>query len=272
MPSGKALGVAMSNMEFEDITADSVTATDVVVATSLTVAGSVVDSSTLALNGLTASAAELNYNDITTLGTVQASKTVTADANKVVTWTGVPAANGILNIQTTAVSTTPGSVRAVLGSVVQAATTTTGTVVGVRGVVTGTTAMSNFAYGAQGKIVLDAITVTSGSSHVCGVMAQISAAGATLTSGHIAGLIVSGQTLPASSNVNMIYAESGGNKINAVLQSNVACNFFMDVNNFESCGIIATPTGATPSGNLRTIKVQIDGATYYMLAAAVISS
>lgn len=31
--------------------------------------------------GLTATAAEINYNDITTLGTVQASKTVTADAN-----------------------------------------------------------------------------------------------------------------------------------------------------------------------------------------------
>lgn len=31
--------------------------------------------------GLTATAAELNYNDITTLGTVEASKTVTADAN-----------------------------------------------------------------------------------------------------------------------------------------------------------------------------------------------
>lgn len=37
------------------------------------------------LDGITASAAEMNYNDITTLGTVQASKTVTADANKDVT-------------------------------------------------------------------------------------------------------------------------------------------------------------------------------------------
>lgn len=36
---------------------------------------------TLSTLGVTASAAELNYNDITTLGTVQASKTVTADAS-----------------------------------------------------------------------------------------------------------------------------------------------------------------------------------------------
>lgn len=38
------------------------------------------------LDGVTATAAELNYNDITTLGTVEASKTVTADANGDVTF------------------------------------------------------------------------------------------------------------------------------------------------------------------------------------------
>ena len=36
--------------------------------------------------GVTATAAELNYNDITTLGTVEASKVVTADANGDVTF------------------------------------------------------------------------------------------------------------------------------------------------------------------------------------------
>ena len=38
------------------------------------------------LDGVTATTTELNYNDITTLGTVQASKTVTADANGNVTF------------------------------------------------------------------------------------------------------------------------------------------------------------------------------------------
>ena len=38
------------------------------------------------LDGVTATAAELNYNDITTLGTSEASKVVTADANGVVTF------------------------------------------------------------------------------------------------------------------------------------------------------------------------------------------
>jgi hypothetical protein len=38
------------------------------------------------ISGLTASVAEVNYNDVTTLGTSEASKTLTADANGVVTF------------------------------------------------------------------------------------------------------------------------------------------------------------------------------------------
>ena len=38
------------------------------------------------LDGVTSTTAELNYNDITTLGTSEASKVVTADANGVVTF------------------------------------------------------------------------------------------------------------------------------------------------------------------------------------------
>jgi len=47
-----------------------------------------VNATTLQIGGtsITASAAELNYNDITTLGTSEASKVVTADANGVVTF------------------------------------------------------------------------------------------------------------------------------------------------------------------------------------------
>ena len=41
----------------------------------------IIDETTLTTLGITASAAELNYNDITTLGTSEASKAVTADAN-----------------------------------------------------------------------------------------------------------------------------------------------------------------------------------------------
>lgn len=50
--------------------------------------------------GVTATAAELNYNDITTLGTSQASKVVTADANGVVTFDG-----GVVEDETAITST-----------------------------------------------------------------------------------------------------------------------------------------------------------------------
>ena len=46
----------------------------------------IIDATTLTTLGITATAAELNYNDITTLGTSEASKVVTADANGVVTF------------------------------------------------------------------------------------------------------------------------------------------------------------------------------------------
>ena len=52
------------------------------------------------IDGLTATATELNYNDITTLGLTEASKTVTADANGVVTFD-----NGISEEYTAVTST-----------------------------------------------------------------------------------------------------------------------------------------------------------------------
>ena len=70
--------------------------------TSLAIAGTAVTSTAAELNildGATVTTAELNYNDITTLGTSQASKAVTADANGVVTFD-----NGISEESTTITS------------------------------------------------------------------------------------------------------------------------------------------------------------------------
>jgi hypothetical protein len=58
-------------------------------ATTLQIAGVSITSTAAELNildGVTATTAELNYNDITTLGQVEASKTVTADASANVIW------------------------------------------------------------------------------------------------------------------------------------------------------------------------------------------
>ena len=188
---------------------------------------------------------------------------------------GTATTAGLLAITPTVPATAPGSVRGIVAAMVTSAGAyASGTLAAIRGIVTyATQTLTNvFTYGVQGKMVGAGSTIVAGSSHVCGVLAQMDLAGTTVTSGHIAPLIVSGQMLPASAYVNMAYFESGGNKINAAEQFNVAANFLWDINNFESCGILATPSGATHSGNLRTIKVQMDGETYYILAAATISA
>lgn len=66
-----------------DVGSSAISTTGVITAGEVTM-------TTLDIGGtnVTASAAELNYNDITTLGTSQASKVVTSDANNVVTFSG----------------------------------------------------------------------------------------------------------------------------------------------------------------------------------------
>lgn len=57
---------------------------------------------------VTATAAELNYNDVTTLGTAQASKTVTADANKDVTgFRSIAVDGGVVNSKLGALTVGP---------------------------------------------------------------------------------------------------------------------------------------------------------------------
>lgn len=147
-------------------------------------------------------------------------------------------------------------------------------IVGVRGCVTVTTGKEvtdGFLYGVQGKFVGDGATLSVGSGHIAAVLAQMSGSGMTATDGHIAPLIVSGQNLPTSANVNMIYLESGGGKVNAILQSNVKATYAFDINNFESGGLIAAAGvgsgSAGQSGGFAATKVLvclIDGVAAYI--------
>ena len=81
VPNGKDMLVKFSGGGASATVTDVFTNLNI---TALSLAGTSVTSTAAELNildGVTASTAELNYNDITTLGTVEASKTVTADAN-----------------------------------------------------------------------------------------------------------------------------------------------------------------------------------------------
>lgn len=207
-----------------------------------------------------------------TAGSVTASKELVAGAQRQLATLGALTADGAQATTITNASATPGNTQAIVGAFTTGLTLTSGTVKGVRGLATVTASTSVgsgvYVYGTQGKVVADNATIDVGSAHVAGLLGQLSGSSLTPTSGHIAMVIASGQNLPTSDKINAIYCESGGGTINAVLQSNVKATYFLDVNNFESCGIVATPAGAVASGNLRTLKVQIDGATYYILAAA----
>lgn len=107
-----------------------------------------------------------------------------------------------------------------------------GSVAGVRGLVTLTTGKSlagGYAYGTQGKFIGDGATIAVGSAHVAGLYGQLSLAGATVTSGHVAIIVASGQSLPASANVDGIYLESGGNVINSMFKAICNANYVMDL-------------------------------------------
>ena len=76
--------------------------------TTLAIAGTAVTSTAAELNildGVTATAAELNYLDIATLGTSAASKVVTSDANNVVTFSGGIAEDSVTITSSSAAAT-----------------------------------------------------------------------------------------------------------------------------------------------------------------------
>jgi hypothetical protein len=107
-----------------------------------------------------------------------------------------------------------------------------GSLAGVRGAVTLTTGKSitgGFLFGAQGKVVGDGATIDVGSGHVAGLYGQLSLSGATVTSGHVAIIVASGQSLPASPNVDGIYLESGGNAINSMFKAICNASYVMDL-------------------------------------------
>ncbi len=142
--------------------------------------------------------------------------------------------------------------------------TISGSVVGVRGLVTLSSGKSlgtsSYLYGTQGKAILDGATVAVGSAHVAGVYAQMSAAGATFTSGHIAPLISSGQSLPAGI-ADMIYCENNSpNKLHAVLEAVANADFVFDCTSEDgNSAYLATTAGSSAS---KYVRIKLSGTEY----------
>jgi hypothetical protein len=138
-----------------------------------------------------------------------------------------------------------------------------GSLAGTRGAITlspGKSITAGFLYGAQGKVVLDGATVDVGSAHIAGVYGQMSAAGATLNSGHIAPLMAIGQSLPAGI-ANMIYAENNSPAVlNAILQAVANANYALDITSED--GNSAYLAGAAGAAANKWLRVRVSGVEY----------
>jgi hypothetical protein len=94
---------------------------------------------------------------------------------------------GITTATTSTASATPGTIRALIGSVTGSNTTmTSGNLVGARGVATVVGASGGFIYGAQGKVV--STGTLSGSSWTAGVFGQFDLSAATVNGGQTAAI------------------------------------------------------------------------------------
>jgi hypothetical protein len=146
---------------------------------------------------------------------------------------GAPTTNGTIYVNDTTTAAAAGSVRAIQGSITTLAGTaqTSGTLVGVRGVVTAAANISGSSvYGVQGKFITGAFTVAGTLAAVYG---QVDMTGGTLGAGNIAviqanvfGLVVGQGTV----NLNGVYVESaGGGVINAYWRGFGKSTYVFDV-------------------------------------------
>ncbi len=170
-------------------------------------------------------------------------------------------------------SATPGTVRALVGKMVQTATVeTSGNLVGVRGEVDMVGASGGFYYGAQGKIIPTG--TLSGSSWTAGVFGQLDISHATINAGQTAPIWADyGATSGTITDATGMRMFSGTNTTAATL-------FAMDyrygkaTNLLELDGSSSTyisTGGATASGTIKKIAISIDGVQYYLQAATVYS-
>ena len=212
--------------------------------------------------------AAVTYSASVTGGTGTFSALTVSTGNLGVTLGTITAANDITTLKSSATPTaTERLVRSELTLTGAVAGMGTNSSAGVRGLVTlATSATSGFMYGVQGKLVVDNATVNIGSNHASGIYGQLSASAATITSGHVAVIIASGQSLPTSSYIDMIYAESGGNAINSVLKSIVNATYILDLDYESGPGSAAMSLTGTAGATATKgwLKVNVHGAARYL--------
>jgi hypothetical protein len=181
---------------------------------------------------------------------------------------------GPLVITTAVTSATPGTVRSVTGKITETATTvTSGNLVGTRGEVDMVGASGGFFYGAQGKVIPTG--TLSGSSWTACVFGQFDISGATINAGQTAPLWGDyGATSGTITSGTGMYGVAMTNTTAATLEAmdyryGKATNWALL--NGSSSTYISSGGGGTLSGTIQKIAISIDGTTYYIPCATVIS-
>lgn len=138
-----------------------------------------------------------------------------------------------------------------------------GSLVGVRGAVTLTSGKSitdGFLYGTQGKAILDGATIDVGSDHIAGVYAQMSANGATFTSGHIAPLMSVGQHLPAGI-ADMLYMENNDvTKLHALIEAIANADYVIDATSEDGNSAFLVDAAGSSAG--KYLRIKLSGTEY----------
>ena len=231
-----------------------------------------VDGATLTgvtVSGGTVASATLTSPTITGTTTIGSGATITAPALVAATFTGVVAGT------TTITGTTQATTRYLHSAVVITPTSTFsvtggGSIAGVRGEVTLTTAKSftdGFLYGVQGKFTLNGTMAEVSAARIVGVLGQLDLASGTVTAGQAsaiwADIQASSPTLTVPDQINVLrVTNSTSSTLNAM------AFFYGQSTYFFTCGRDGgTPTyfGATaPTSLAKSLKIDVGGTTYYI--------
>lgn len=203
--------------------------------------------------GITASVTELNYTDVTTLGTVQASKAVTASAANFITWTATSAStDGGTSVEPFSLAMTMTGVGGVGGRAKFAMTTNV--------------ALGGWSNALKGQVTYGSSGKTTGlGSAICAEM--------TLSAGTAAGTYA-----PIEIELNMGSAGSCGTATSLIYASvNDAAATTFDTSGYllNLAGVTAAGSKMFASGGTITnvneithgLRVRIAGADYYLLMA-----
>jgi len=181
-------------------------------------------------------------------------------------------------ISTSTSSATPGTLRALIGSMTESATTmTSGNVVGVRGVANMVGASGGFIYGTQGKVI--ATGTLSGSEWTAGIFGQLDISAATINAGQAApiwgdygsssgtltdqtglyGIAMTNTTAAVLAGQLYLY---GGATTLMLLNTNAGLS---GVTYFKDSGVGAGSWGnATPPTPSKVLTISVDGTLYYL--------